>query len=159
VRIFRLFGAVLVIAAAANSAHAQGLVKPTPVLRTEFIQVMDTEFKQMDADKNGILTRKEIEDFQRATGILAARQRNIALFQALDKDKNGQLTPAEFANLPMSVPAPNAAPVLAQVDTNRDGSITMVEYRTGKLASFDRMDADKDGIVSVAEMKAAGLIK
>ena len=35
----------------------------------------------------------------------------------------------------------------------------MVEYRTGKLASFDRMDADKDGIVSVAEMKAAGVIK
>ena len=54
---------------------------------------------------------------------------------------------------------PNAAPVLAQTDTNRDGQITMVEYRAGKLANFDRMDSDKDGIVSVAEMKAAGVIK
>ena len=116
--------------------------------RTHFIEVMDTEFKQMDADKNGIVTKKEIEDFQRATSILVAQQRNIALFQALDKDKNGQLTPAEFANLPMNVAQPNAAPVLAQTDTNRDGQITMVEYRTGKLASFDRMDTDKDGIVS-----------
>ena len=114
---------------------------------------------RMDADKNGILTRKELEDFQRSMSILVARQRNVALFQGLDKDKNGQLSPAEFANLPMNVPPANPAPVLAQVDTNRDGQISMVEYRTGKLVSFDRMDADKDGIVSVAEMKAAGLLK
>jgi Ca2+-binding EF-hand superfamily protein len=120
---------------------------------------MDTEFKQMDADKNGLLTKKEIEDFQRASSMLAAHERNVALFQELDKDKNGQLTPAEFGNLPMNVNQPNAAPVLAQTDTNRDGQITMIEYRAGKLTSFDRMDADKDGIVSVAEMRAAGLIK
>ena len=156
---FRVFGAILLTAGAATSVHGQGAVTPSPVPRTEFIQVMDTEFKQMDADKNGILTKKEIEDYQRATSILIAQRRNVALFQALDKDKNGQLSPAEFGNLPMNVAAPNAAPVLAQTDTNRDGQITMVEYRTGKLASFDRMDTDKDGIVSVAEMKAAGLIK
>ena len=156
---FRVLSAALLTAGAAVAAPAQAQVAATPVPRTQFIQVMDTEFKQMDADKNGILTKKEIEDYQRATSILIAQQRNIALFQALDKDKNGQLTPAEFANLPMTVPAPNAAPVLAQTDTNRDGQITMIEYRTGKLASFDRMDADKDSIVSVAEMKAAGLIK
>jgi Ca2+-binding EF-hand superfamily protein len=131
----------------------------TPVARTQFIQVMDTEFTQMDADKNGILTKKEIEDFQRSMSIIVARQRNVAFFQALDKDKNGQLSPAEFAALPMNIPQPNPAPVLAQTDTNRDGQITRVEYRTGKLASFDHMDADKDGTVSVAEMKAAGLIK
>src|SRR6476661_4869715 len=153
---FRVFGAVLLAAGTAMSVHAQAPVAASPVPRTEFIQVMDTEFKQMDADKNGILTKKEIEDFQRSMAILVARQRNVALFQALDKDKNGQLSPAEFSNLPMNVAAPNAAPILAQADTNRDGQITMVEYRTGKLASFDRMDTDKDGIVSVAEMKAAG---
>jgi len=151
--------AVLIAAGAALVATAQAQGQPTPVPRTQFIQVMDTEFKQMDADKNGILTKKEIEDFQRSMSILVARQRNVALFQGLDKDKNGQLTPAEFGNLPMNVPPANPAPVLAQTDTNRDGQITAVEYRTGKLASFDRMDADKDGTVSVAEMKAFGLIK
>jgi Ca2+-binding EF-hand superfamily protein len=154
-----MFAAVMLAAGTATPAYAQGGAAPTPVARSQFIDVMDTEFKQMDADKNGILTKKEIEDFQRATAILIAQQRNVAIFQALDKDKNGQLSPSEFSNLPMNVPPPNAAPVLAQTDTNRDGSITMVEYRTGKLANFDRMDTDKDGIVSVAEMKAAGLIK
>ena len=42
---------------------------------------------------------------------------------------------------------------------NRDGQITLIEFRTSKLANFDRMDSDKDDIVRDAEMKAAGLIK
>ena len=158
-RVFRLFGAVLLTAGTATSLHAQGPLAPTPVARTAFIQVMDTEFKQMDADKNGILTKKEIEDFQRAISILAAQRRSVALFQALDKDKNGQLSPAEFANLQVSVPNPNAAPLLAQTDFNRDGQVTLVEFRSGKLVNFDRMDTDKDGIVTPAEMRAGGLIK
>lgn len=113
----------------------------------------------MDADKNGILTRKEIEGFQRATASLIAKQRNTGLFQALDVDKNGQLSAVEFTGLPMNVPQPNATPVLAQVDGNHDGQATMVEYRTGKLVNFDQIDRDKDGVVSGAEMKAAGVIK
>jgi len=120
---------------------------------------MDAEFRGMDADKNGIITRKEIEDLQRVASVLAARQRNAELFQALDMDRNGQLTSAEFAALPMNVAQPNAAPVLAQVDGNRDGQATLIEYRAGKLVNFDRIDTDKDGVATVAEMKAAGVIK
>ena len=120
---------------------------------------MDTEFRKIDADKNGILTGKEIEGYERATAGLAAKQRNVDLFQALDTDKNGQISPVEFAGLPMNVPQSNAAQVLAQVDGNRDGRATLIEYRVGKLVNFDRIDADKDGVVSLAEMKAAGLIK
>ena len=113
----------------------------------------------MDADKNGSLTRKEIEDFQRAMSMFVAQQRNVSMFQALDKDKNGQLSPVEFGGLPMNVAPPNATQELAQVDGNRDGRATLIEYRAGKLVNFDRMDADKDGVVSPAEMRAAGLIK
>lgn len=120
---------------------------------------MDAQFGVMDADKNNVLTRKEIEDFQRAALARMAQRQNAATFQSLDKDKNGALSPGEFAALPMNLPRPNAAPVLAQTDSNRDGSITLVEYRASKLVNFDRMDSDKDGIVSPAEMKAAGLIK
>lgn len=145
--------------AAVGQRPAASPPQPEPIARANFILTMDAEFKKMDADKNGSLTRNEIEAFQRATALLAAQQRNAALFQALDKDQNGQLSAAEFGGLPMNVPQPNAAQELAQVDTNRDGKVTMVEFRAGKLVNFDRMDADKDGVVSPAEMRAAGLIK
>lgn len=147
----------------ANSGQGQRppapALPPEPIARTFFIATMDAEFKKMDADKNGLLTRREIEDFQRATSGLAAKQRNVALFLALDSDKNGQISPAEFASLPMSVAQANAAPVLAQVDGNRDGQATLIEYRVGKLRNFDQMDSDKDGVVTAAEMKAAGVLK
>lgn len=130
-----------------------------PVARTMFIETMEAEFRKIDADKNGILTKKEIEDFQHSVLVLAARQRQVAMFQQLDADKNGQLSPAEFAAFPMNIPPSNAATMLAQVDGNHDGQVTIVEYRAGKLVNFDRMDTDKDGTVSVAEMKAAGIVR
>lgn len=145
--------------------QAQTAANPTaktaqgPIPRSEFIQAMDAEFKERDADRNGIVTKTEIEAFQRAFFARVNQARLAALFQRLDADKNGQLSPGEFAGL-NGPPAPvDAGILLKQVDLNHDGQVTIVEYRTGKLRSFDDMDADKDGVVSVSEMKAGGLIK
>lgn len=152
---------------AASPATAQQARKPAaaqvtaaaPVPRTTFIQTMDNEFGSMDADKDKIVTKAEIEQFQRAVNLLQAREKARALFGKMDADKNGQLSITEFERMATTPPPPNAAPVLGQADLNKDGKITLVEYRTAKLAKFDRMDADKDGVVSVAEMKAAGLVR
>ena len=132
---------------------------PAPVPRSEFIETMDAEFKARDADKNGVVTKAEIEAYQRALFMRANQERLAALFQRLDGDKNGQLSRAEFSGLNLPTLPVNAAPLLSTVDLDRNGRVTLVEYRTGKLRNFDRMDADKDGIVSVIEMKAGGLIK
>ena len=132
---------------------------PVPIPRSVFIAAMDAEFKERDADKNGIVTTKEIEAFQRALFARAKQERLDVLFKRLDTDSNGQISRAEFAALQLPAPSVNATPLFSQVDVNHDGKVTLVEYRTGKLRNFDSMDADKDGIVSVAEMKAGGLIK
>ena len=141
------------------AAAAPKVPAPVPVPRTDFIQTMDAEFGKMDADKNKVVTKAEVEQSLRAAAALQARARVRALFNALDSDKNGQLSAGEFDAMAAVPPAPNANPVLAEADLDKDGRITLVEYRTEKLANFDRMDADKDGIVSIAEMKAAGLVK
>jgi hypothetical protein len=165
VNAIRIVISAMVATSCATGAMAQGAqrgsaaIQPNPIPRAAFITTMEAEFRKMDADKNGSLTRKEIEDFQRAVTVAMAQQRNVALFQALDKDGNGQLSTAEFGGLPMSTARPDATPVLAQVDRNRDGQATLIEYRAGKLVNFDQMDSDKDGVVSVAEMRAAGIIK
>jgi len=156
-------------AAAPPTSQAQAQAQPArtaaaaaaarPISRSVFLANMDGEFRKMDSDKNGSVTRAEVESFQRAVSVLQIQARNRALFARLDKDRNGQISAAEFAALQTAPPAPNAAPVLGRFDLNKDQSISLVEYRTGTLANFDRMDADKDGIVSPAEMRAAGARK
>lgn len=148
--------------ASAQSARPPAPPRPAPgpvaVPRTDFIKTMDIEFQQMDANKDNRVTRAEVEQFQQAVGLLDAQNRVRALFMRLDTDGNGQLSAAEFSKMAVTPTPPNPGPVMG-ADLNRDGAITLVEYRTAKLANFDRMDTDKDGIVSVAEMRAAGIIK
>ena len=142
--------------AAAVPATAQQAAAPS-IPRANFIADMDTEFRKMDADKNGQLTKTEIEQFQRMQAVAQAQARNRALFGQLDADRSGQISPAEFARLVQAPPAPNAQPMLARMDGNRDNQVSLVEHRVATLANFDRLDTDKDGIVTPAEMKAGGI--
>ena len=129
------------------------------VPRTAYITTMDTEFRKMDADKNGQVSRVEIEGFERAVAVAGARARTEAMFYRLDIDKNGQISPLEFGKLVTGTPPTDGRPLIAKLDTNKDGQISLIEHRGGKLAYFDRIDTDKVGVVSVAEMKAAGVVK
>ena len=128
-----------------------------PLPRSQFIAGMDGEFRKMDADKNGQLTKAEIEQFQTQQQAAQGRARNKALFAQLDKDKNGQLSQAEFARIATPAPVANAEPMIARMDGNRDSQISSAEYRTATLANFDRVDSDKNGIVTAEELKAGGV--
>ena len=130
---------------------------PQPIKRTAFIAQMDSQFSKMDADKNGHLTKAEIEQFQQSQALAEAQERNRALFAQLDADKNRQLSPAEFAKLVAASPPTDATPIMARIDGNRDGQVTPSEYRTATLANFDRLDTDKNGTVTPVEMKAGGV--
>lgn len=55
------------------------------------------------------------------------------------------------------VPAANAQPMLSRMDGNRDNQVSLVEHRTATQANFDRLDTDKDGNVTAAEMQAGGV--
>jgi Ca2+-binding EF-hand superfamily protein len=144
---------------AARPPAAAAASTPQPVPRHTYVATMDDEFRKIDADKNVKLTRREIEDHRRAVVVLETQQRNRSVFARLDRDRNGQLSLQEFAAISAPPRTVNVAPILAEVDLNRDGSVTQVEYRAGKLVRFDRMDTDKDSVISVAELRAGGVIK
>lgn len=148
-------GVTMLVAAAPLAAQASS----TDVPRSTYIQVQDQEFGKIDADKNGQLTREEVEAFQRAAAVAQSGARARALFGQLDKDRNGQLSFAEFAATQGAAPQADGRPFIAQLDSNKDGRVSLIEHRAGKLVRFDSIDADKDGIVSAAEMRAAGVIK
>ena len=143
------------------------VLMPAPLLaqaggdvpRATYITVQDGEFRKMDADKDGQVTRAEAEAFQRADAVARSAQFARSLFTKLDSDRNGQLSFSEFARTQSGAPPVNGQPFIAQLDLNKDGRVSLVEHRAGKLRYFDNIDTDKDGVVTAAEMKAAGVLK
>lgn len=139
-------------------AQAAAAPAAQPLARATFISTMDGEFRKVDGNKDGQLTRIEIEQFQTAANRARAQLRSRALFARLDADKNGQISAAEFAKLPLNPPKADASGLL-KFDTSKDGKVSLLEHRTATLANFDRLDIDKDGSVSAAEMKAGGIAR
>lgn len=123
--------------------------------RSAFIQAMDAEFRQRDTNRDGKVTRAELEMFERNIAFASAQAANRAMFARLDVDRNGMLTPGEFAALVPSPSIPDVSPLMGRIDLNRDQVISLVEYRTAKLTTFDQLDADKDGVVTDTEYRAA----
>lgn len=131
-----------------------------PLSRAEFIQQMDAEFRRFDGNGNGTVLPAEIASAQRKTAEAEALRQNQAVFAALDKNRTGTLSAAEFAGLvnPAAI-AVDPTPLMAQLDTDKDGVVTLVEHRIATQANFDRIDTDRDGIVTVTEMRAARIVR
>lgn len=147
---------MLAVVAAPAPAAPQGAVAES-ISRSQFTAQMDSQFRKMDLDRNGQLTKSEIEQSQTEAALAEAKARNRARFAELDTNKNGQLSPAEFALAAPPPPAANRQPTLTRGDRNRDNQISLAEHRIVTLANFDRLDTNHDGVVTPAEMKVGGI--
>lgn len=143
---------------AAQSAPAGA--RGAPLARASFIATMNAEFGKLDANGDSFVSRAELEAHQQRTRAAEQAERARAAFARIDADRNGQISVAEFtaANAP-SPKKVDVTGIMGRLDTNRDEKVTLIEYRTLTLATFDRLDADKDGFVSTEEQKAGGLAK
>lgn len=140
------------VAAAPLAAQAQAPAGPTSITRAQVTANAEAEFKKVDANNDGQMSRAEIENFQRASATARITARNKALFAELDTDKNGQLSAAEFAKA-TPVPKPDASYVL-RIDANKDGQISLAEHRGAAIDTFAKIDANKDGTLTAAEVQA-----
>lgn len=154
----RFSAIVLGLALAHAPLSAQDNSEGEPLTRADFVLEMDAEFARLDRDGSRVLLPEEIEAVQREAARAEALRQNQQVFTGLDKDASGTLDLQEFAALanPDAIPV-DAAPLMTQFDTDRDGAITLVEYRIVTQGNFDRIDSDRDGVVTPLEMRAAGL--
>ena len=156
---YRTIFAVGALTASAAPAIAQQ-DPAQPLQRQQFIAQMDAEFQRLDGDGNGMVVPAEIANSQRAAAQAQALRQNQAIFAELDTDRNGTLTLQEFARLVNVDAVPvDPSPLMNQFDSDKDGIITLVEYRVATQANFDRIDTDRDGIATEVEMRAAGIIR
>lgn len=159
-----LAGTLFLPAASAQQGAAQAQPAASApddgsLTRADFIATMDSEFRNRDADNDGILTLVELKQYEIRLARAAALNQNRQIFVRLDLDRNGGLSPNEFAALVGQPPAPDVTPQMKVLDQNRDGNITIIEHRAAKLVNFDVLDTDFNGIVTDAEMQAAKVPK
>ena len=131
-----------------------------PLLRGSFLATMDEEYGKIDVNKDGIVTKAELQADHERRAMTAAIAQARALFARFDTDRNGQLSADEFIRASVGQPKKqDVTAVMARLDTNRDSKVTIVEYRELTLAAFDRLDVDKNSVLSEAEQRAGGFIR
>ena len=151
-------------ATAAAPAPAPKAATPAPpaqaLTRAAMTRQIDGTFKAVDTNGDGTLSAAEISAaelkvLQQRAG--AIRARVDSEFTKLDTNHDGQLSKVEFMAAAPQAPtvAPNGAPMLARLDKNKDGKVTIDEYRAPQLATFDRLDTNHDGTISAGERQAA----
>lgn len=142
----------------ASAASAQTAADPASSrTRVQVTQHLSDRFNAIDANRDGSLSKTEIEAAEtRVRRQAAARiaKRAEESFARLDTDKNGQLSLAEFKASMPPVGGRAADGFLQRFDTDKDGKITLAEFGRPTLAVFDRLDTNRDGTISAQERAA-----
>lgn len=148
------------VRSAAASPTAARTAAPAPaqqrqlVPKAQFLERVAAEFAATDSNKDNKVTKAELEQHRVRIAAAQQQQRNRVLFANLDTDKNGALSTLEFARLTAPTPQVNVAPLMTRYDINRDQQLTLVEYRAGAQADFERLDTNNDGMLAPAEARA-----
>ena len=158
----RLTAAALLasIPAIALAQDAGAAEDAKPVTRIELSNRLDTDYADLDANKDGKVDAAEINArlVKSAEAELEViKKERDAAFAKFDTDGNGSISKAEYeahAKLP-TIREPDAKPFLDKFDADKDGTISKDEFRAPTISNFERLDKDKDGTLSVAEQSAS----
>lgn len=104
------------------------------------------KFDRLDTDRDGRISAAEAE----ATGAINAGRRLVRL----DADRDGFVTRTELGALRNKIVLRHGGRMMERLDRDRDGRISADEAGAIRKQQFISVDADKDGIVTLAELTA-----
>jgi Ca2+-binding EF-hand superfamily protein len=144
----------------------EGRKAPQPMTKAEVEARVKERFARMDTNRDGAVTREEI-DAGRAARRAEMQDRRFGM---MDANKDGSVSRGEFdaaASARSDRRAENGGKrgkrggrggpeaMLARADTNADGRLTLAEMLSRPMARFETSDANRDGTLTPEERKAA----
>lgn len=124
-----LSASLMAIAACAPAVAQRG---GGPQTRDEYIAAQKERFTRMDANGDGVVTKDEISaQIAQRMGDTPPPEMVDALFKRIDTDGDGKATLAEATAA--------AGAQFDAWDTNKDGTLTPEERRTGQMAMMQGM--------------------
>ena len=150
------------LATAAPAQSAQAGNEPQATSKASLQQRLDARFAQMDSNKDGSLSRAEVQsshaNFVKVAKTAIARRLEQG-FTASDTNKDGKVSLAEMTAAAPAAQKANAGKALQRLDTDKDSHVSLSELTAAapspKLGDADqfmqRFDADRDGKVTAAE--------
>ncbi len=164
----QLIAAIAIAALGTTAASAQTKAAPKSASRGDVQKRLDARFTQIDANKDGALTKAEIDaerskfvGFTRAVITNQVRQE----FAAADKNKDGKASLDEMTAVAPAGAKAGTGKAFERLDANKDKGVTLAEFAAaappprvpGSDDFLQRFDADKDGKVTRAEYLRPGL--
>jgi len=144
--------------ALATPALSQAPAAQQNITRAQVQNELTAAFGRVDTNKDGAISVAEANSAQQRTAANAAAEiKKVAQqqFAKLDVDKNGQLSLTEFEAGARKVNVTSGQQIVGVLDAKKDGKVTMNEFQAQRLATFDSIDTNHDGIITPTEGAAA----
>lgn len=144
--------------------------------RDELPADMQDHFAQLDRDKDGFLSRQELERHgrqmtrrARAVDVLfifidanpddtvshGELQQAYDMLRKIDANNDGKLDPKELAGAREHFVKERVENMFRELDTNKDGKLTRAEASGMPTEQFGRLDSNKDDVLSKEELLKA----
>ncbi len=166
-----LIGAAIVLSsviapAVAQEARSLAEAAGKPMTRADVETRVKQRFAKIDADRNGSVTKAEIDGGRNAK----MKERQDRHFTAMDANQDGLISRAEFdaghagrkhaemkhgGSKHQGRRGFGHGKMFDRSDANADGKLTLAETMAKAMARFDAFDANKDGTLTPEERKAA----
>lgn len=146
----------ILLQASAPATKAPATAASQSVTKAAVQSQVKSNFDRLDANKDGVVDKAEAQKAHDANVAAVTKRRSelaATTFAKADTDKNGSLSLKEFE---AASPMPDIKSTWMDInDTNKDGKVSLSEATSRALVSFDRVDANKDGVLTAQEARAA----
>lgn len=127
-----------------------------PMTRADIEARVKERFAKIDADRNGSVTKSEINDSRAAN----MKDRQDRHFAEMDANKDNMISRAEFdaghaGKRHEGRHGFGHGKMFDRSDANADGTLSLSETMAKAMARFDAADANKDGVMTPEERRAS----